>query len=97
MANVLKVMRDNDMPVEVVSKKVFDQRFTEALKDETKGEYVSGLISYLGSAGESRRFVATDESYSIKALYRLGFSWPLISEQYIDKAFKALKGMRFFR
>ncbi|MBE6519057.1 MAG: amino acid adenylation domain-containing protein [Thermoplasmata archaeon] len=97
MANVLKVMRDNDMPVEVVSKKVFDQRFMEALKDESKGEYVSGLISYLGNAGESRRFIAADETYSIKALYRLGFSWPIISEQYIDRAFKALKSMRFFK
>ena len=97
MANVLKVMRDNDMPVEVVSKKVFNERFSEALKDESKGEYVSGLISYLGNAGEVRRFVAADESYTVKALYRLGFSWPLITEQYIDKAFKALKAMRFFK
>ena len=97
MANVLKVMRDNDMPVEVVSQKVFQMRFMEALKDETKGEYVSGLISYMGNAGESRRFISADETYSIKALYRLGFSWTLISEQYIDKAFKALKTMRFFK
>ncbi len=97
MANVLKVMRDNDMPVEVVSRKVFEQRFMEALKDEAKAEYVSGLISYMGNAGEQRRFIAADSSYSIKALYRLGFSWPLISEQYIDRAFKSLKGMRFFR
>ena len=97
MANVLKVMRDNDMPVEVVSKKVFEQRFMEALKDETKGDYVSGLISYLGNAGETRWEIGADESYTVKALYRLGFSWPLISEQYIDKAFKALKTMRFFK
>ena len=97
MANVLKVMRDNGMQVEVVSKKTFNERFSEALKDETKGEYVSGLISYLGNAGESRRFIGADESYTVKALYRLGFSWPLISEQYIDKAFKALKAMRFFK
>ena len=97
MANVLKVMRDNDMPVEVVSQKVFQTRFMEALKDETKQEYVSGLISYLGNAGETRRFVATDDTYTIKALYRLGFSWPIISEDYIDKAFKALKTMRFFK
>ncbi len=97
MANVLKAMRDNDMPVEVVSQRVFNQRFAEALKDETKGEYVSGLISYLGNEGEVRRFVAADESYTVKALYRLGFSWPIISEQYIDKAFQALKAMRFFK
>ena len=97
MANVLKSMRDEGMPVEIVSKKVFDQRFMEALKDESKAEYVSGLISYLGNAGESRRFIGADESYTIKALYRLGFSWPLISEQYIDRAFEALKTMRFFK
>ncbi len=97
MANVLKVMRDNDMPVEVVSKKVFEQRFMEALKDETKGEYVSGLISYLGNAGETRCEIGADESYTVKALYRLGFSWPLISEGYIDKAFKTLKSLRFFK
>jgi len=97
MANVLKVMRDNEMPVEVVSKRVFEQRFTEALKDETKAEYVSGLISYLGNAGETRYEIGADETYTVKALYRLGFSWPIITEQYIDKAFKALKAMRFFK
>jgi thioester reductase-like protein len=97
MANVLKVMRDNGMPVEVVSRREFEARFMEALKDETKGEYVSGLISYMGNAGETRRFISADETYSIKALYRLGFSWTLISEQYIDKAFKSLASMRFFK
>jgi len=97
MANVLKVMRDNDMPVEVVSKRAFNERFAEALKDDSKSEYVSGLISYLGNEGESRTFIGADESYTIKALYRLGFSWPIISEDYIDKAFKALKAMRFFK
>ena len=97
MANVLKVMRDNGMPVEVVSKKEFERRFQEAMKDESNVEYISGLISYLGNAGESRRFVAADDSYTVKALYRLGFSWPIISDGYIDKAFKALKSMRFFR
>ncbi len=97
MANVLKVMRDNGMPVEVVSKKEFDRRFLEAMKDESNQEYVSGLISYLGNAGETRRFVAADDAYTVKALYRLGFSWPIISDGYIDKAFKTLKSMRFFR
>ncbi|MBR2254926.1 MAG: SDR family oxidoreductase, partial [Candidatus Methanomethylophilaceae archaeon] len=97
MANVLKVMRDNGMNVEVVSPKVFEERFVEALRDEAKGEYVSGLISYLGNAGETRRFVACDDSYTVKALYRLGFSWPIITEQYIDRAFKSLISMRFFR
>ncbi len=97
MANVLKVMRDNGMPVEVVSRKEFDRRFMEAMKDEANGEYVSGLISYLGNAGETRRFVPADDSYTVKALYRLGFSWPIISDGYIDKAFKTLKSLRFFR
>ncbi len=97
MANVLKVMRDNGMPVEVVSRKEFDRRFTEAMKDEANEEFVSGLISYLGNAGETRRFVAADDAYTVKALYRLGFSWPIISDGYIDKAFKTLKSLRFFR
>jgi hypothetical protein len=97
MANVLEAMRENGMPVEVVSRKEFDRRFTEAMKDEANEECVSGLISYLGNAGETRRFVAADDSYTVKALYRLGFSWPVISEGYIDKAFKTLKSLRFFR
>ena len=97
MANVLKVMRDNGMPVEVVSRKEFDRRFAEAMKDEANGEYVSGLISYLGNAGETRRFIPADDAYTVKALYRLGFSWPIISDGYMDKAFKTLKSMRFFR
>ncbi|MCQ2078790.1 MAG: amino acid adenylation domain-containing protein [archaeon] len=97
MANVIKVLSDNNLGVSIVPPEEFRQRFMEILADDTRNQYVAGLISYMGNAGESRRFIRTDNTFTVKALYMLGFSWPIISEQYIDKAIRSLKALRFFR
>ncbi|MCQ2069900.1 MAG: amino acid adenylation domain-containing protein [archaeon] len=97
MSNVLDVLRDNGMDVKVVDSKRFKEIFMGILADDSRNEEVSGLISYMGNAGESRRLIGVDETFTIKALYRLGFSWPLIDRNYIDKAVKSLKALRFFR
>ncbi|MCR5061062.1 MAG: hypothetical protein K6A80_08550 [Saccharofermentans sp.] len=39
---------------------------------------------------------AVDNSYTVKALYRLGFSWPVISADYLEKSIEALTTPGFF-
>ena len=40
--------------------------------------------------------VASDTSYTVKALYRLGFAWPLTSREYLEKMVDALDERAFF-
>ena len=96
MYNVIDVLRKNGFKIDIVSREEFDRTFTEKLKDESVAADISGLISYIGNSGESRRQIGADNRYTVKALYRLGFSWPLIDLDYIDRAVRSLEAFRFF-
>jgi hypothetical protein len=37
-----------------------------------------------------------DNRYTVDALYRLGFSWPIIDEGYIGRMMGTLASLRFF-
>ena len=57
---------------------------------------VSSLLSYASSDNLSHEFIQPDASYSVKALYRLGYRWPITDFAYLIKAIEALKGLDFF-
>ena len=97
MYNVIEVLRANGFRIDIVDRDEFDRRFAEKLKDESVAGDISGLISYMGNDGEFRREIGADNRYTVKALYRLGFSWPIIDLGYIERAVKSLEEFRFFR
>jgi amino acid adenylation domain-containing protein/thioester reductase-like protein len=94
MANVLEAMRDCGIDVAVKSDAEFNGEFNEMLADEKRNMDISSLIAYLNNG--SRRYVAHDNSFTVKALYRLGFSWPLTDKAYISRAINALSTLGFF-
>ncbi|MBR4203451.1 MAG: AMP-binding protein, partial [Candidatus Methanomethylophilaceae archaeon] len=96
MYNVIDVLRRNGFRIDIVGREEFDRTFTEKLRDEKVSQEISGLISYMGNNGESRRQIGSDNRYTVKALYRLGFSWPIIDLEYIDRAIRSLETFRFF-
>lgn len=96
MFNVIDVLHKNGFDIRIVGRDEFNKVFTEKLKDEKVSAEISGLISYMGNNGESRRQIGSDNRYTVKALYRLGFSWPIIDIDYIDRAIKSLETFRFF-
>lgn len=60
-------------------------------------EILSPLISYKNSGADVVEFwIGHDNSFTTKALYRLGFKWPIINEDYLENAFEALEGFGFF-
>ena len=78
-ANVLEAFEDSGFHIEVVDDESFMYRLNTALADEKKGIAVSSLVAYNGNLDETLQWMRWDNSYTVKALYRLGFSWPLIS------------------
>lgn len=50
----------------------------------------------MNSGKSNCRYVGWENSFTIKALYRLGFSWPLTGEAYIQRAVDALSTLDFF-
>ena len=96
-ANILEAMDNNGMHIDVVRQSEFDSRLQSCLADEKYNIEVSALLSYMSNSGERRIEIEADNSYTIKALYRLGFSWPIIDHGYIEAAIEKLKTLRFFK
>lgn len=96
MANVLKTMNEYGIRIDVVKEEEFRRQFDELLADETRNAEISSLIAYMNSGKANRRYVGWENHFTVKALYRLGFSWPLTGERYIRRAVDALSTLGFF-
>ncbi len=96
MANVISVMNNKGLDIDIVEDLDYVKHFNAQLSDEDMNMKISSLISYNSSDGVEHRFIGSDNSFTIKVLYRLGFAWPLIAEDYVDRAIEALKTLDFF-
>ena len=84
------------MKVDIVRQKEFDEILSSSLSNEDKTVQVSALLSYRNNEGKSRHTIRNDNRFTIKALYRLGFSWSIIGHVYIQKFLQALEMLGFF-
>ncbi|MCI9446163.1 MAG: amino acid adenylation domain-containing protein [Lachnospiraceae bacterium] len=97
MADVVEQMRQIGIPMETVSDEEFQQSLLQALADEGKNELISGLIAYASSdQDKSTVYIDGDNSFTTKALYRLGFKWPMPDGIYLKHALEALETLGFF-
>lgn len=96
MANVIDAMNEFGIHIDVVADDKYTEHFGELLNDESMNMKISSLISYNSADGGEHRFVGSDNSFTIKTLYRLGFSWPLIDETYLKRAIESLSTLDFF-
>lgn len=95
-ANIIDNLNKLGYNIEKVSKWKFMKRFTEVLKDESKNLSIASLVAYIHAGEENRRFVKASNVFTTKALYRLGYTWPIIDNEYINKLISELKRLGFF-
>ena len=75
----------------------FNTAFSNAGSDESKQDAISGLVTTVGMGkGKGRSLVSVINTYTIQILYRLGYKWPLISDEYLVMFIEYLKEMNFF-
>ena len=97
MADVIEQMNALGIWVDIVSDEAFETALLSALENEEKNELISGLIAYLSSdVEEASAYIDADNSFTTKALYRLGFKWPMSDGAYLRSALKALATLGFF-
>ncbi len=97
MGDVVEAMNRSDTPIEIVDDDVFAEAFHSALTNEKTNANVSPLISYLSSDNQEAEFyIDNDSTFTTKALYRLGFKWPIINENYIQNTITALASLGYF-
>lgn len=97
MGDVIAALNSCGIKIDVVKDSEFNSALNETLRDDKKNMLISGLISYLSSDSEnSGEYIGYDNSFTNKALYRLGFKWPITNETYLKNTFEALDTLGYF-
>jgi len=97
MADVIEAMRRHGFKIDTVSEARFESTLAEAAKRDSESEAVISLVAYLNKEGASIREVGADHRFTVNALYRCGFKWPIIDDSYLEKSIWALDSLGFFR
>ena len=95
-ADVIYAMREYGFDIKIVSEQHFSETLAEAAKKKEESEAVIGLVAYANKAGDKIVETSTNNRFTVNALYRLGFKWPIIDDDYIKKALWALDSLEFF-
>ena len=76
----------------VQDKEYYDD-FYRMMGDDKKNEKISALLT---NDRPDVHMVTVDTSFTANVLYRLGFSWPFIDDEYLDKVIESLDTLDFF-
>ena len=96
MGDVIEAMNECGLTIKTVKDDEFMNAVYESTNDEEKSKKVSSLITYTSNDNHSHSYILTDNSFTIKALYRLGYKWPITDKEYLIKAIKSLISLEFF-
>ena len=94
--DVIAAMNDYGYPIQMVDDATFMAALSDYMKDESRQMDVSCLISYNSSDTSTRDYILSDNTFTIKALYRLGYRWPIIEGSYLDRSIYSLDTLGFF-
>ena len=97
IADIIEMMNSVGLNIKGAEEQEFDTAFSNARSDESKQDAISGLVTTVGMGkGKGRSLVSVINTYTIQILYRLGYKWPLISDEYLVMFIEYLKEMNFF-
>ncbi len=96
MGDVIQAMNRCGFSIRIVPDEEFGRLLAAMMEDDSKNMLVSSLISYASSDKHVHQYIHTDNSFSVKALYRLGFKWPITDETYLTGMMQALDSLGFF-
>ncbi len=96
MGDIVAVMNELGFDIEVVSDARFDEAMREMMADDSKNMLVSSLLNYASSDAHTHSFILSDNQFTVKALYHLGYKWPITDEQYLRNAINSLDSLNFF-
>ncbi|MGM9992615.1 MAG: amino acid adenylation domain-containing protein [Candidatus Bruticola sp.] len=97
MYDLIKMMRRQGLIIDQCLQEQFIEAFRETVQNNNHTDSLSSLIAYRSIAkGHTLSELKADNTYTMQALYRLHFNWPLISEAYLGKFINSLDSLGFF-
>ena len=97
MGDVMFALTQCGLPVKLAKDAEFRAALLEVMKDEKRNMLVSSLLSYDSSdASRVSTYIGSDNSFTVKALYRLGYRWPIVDYAYLKRSIESLATLGFF-
>lgn len=96
MSDVIYAMNRHGFSIEIVPDEVFEATLKAAAGQEHKSDAVLGLIAYASDDENKRYEIMADNRFTVEALYRLGYKWPITDDAYLENAIFALDTLGFF-
>ena len=96
LVDILEGLARLGLFVKGVERNAFKSRLNNAMQNPVLVELLRPLMAYDSAAGVSIEDVDCDNEYTTQVLYRLGFKWSSIDEDYVERFAKALYGLGFF-
>ena len=86
--------------IRMVEMDEFQGAIHQALSDPDKVDKMRPFMAYAGTpTNDNIRQIGYDDidvNYTVQVLYRLGFSWPTTTEEYVRKFIRTISGFNFF-
>ena len=95
-ADVIYAMKDYGFDIEIVPDAVFSETLDREVEKGTSTETVLGLVAYRNKDGQAVKQLQANNRFSMNALFRSGFKWPITDDRYLKSAIKALDTLSFF-
>ena len=86
---VVKAIDRNGYKVDVLEDSEYKEKFNEILNNDKLSNKLAELVIY--DDKEGIRLIKPDTKFTVLALYKLGFSWPIVDDLYLNRIFKYVK------
>ena len=97
MESIFSELNNIGYNVDYVEREEFAKAFAKAQSDPEKASTLTSLMAYMQlPGGRRKKNYGKKCDQTMQILYRLGFSWPETTRDYIDRLVAALAGFGFF-
>ena len=97
MIRIFNAMNDMGVRIGYVEPEEFEKAFDKAKNDPSTAQLLTSLMAYDTDDGYGERVLTKmNRKYTYQVLFRLGFSWSTLTEDYIRRFINALKGLGYF-
>ena len=96
LVDIMEGLARSGLFVRGVERETFEKRLNKVMKNPELVDLLRPLMAYDSSAGIDVEDVDYDNEYTTQVLYRLGFKWQPIDEDYVVRFAKALSSFGFF-
>ena len=96
LGDIIYTLKDMGFKIDILNDGDFNARLESMIEDESKNTYVSPLVNYNLDDDDIRVENTTSNTFTVTALYRLGFRWSITDEDYIRNSMEMLDMLGFF-